>query len=570
MIDGSILCAACLIVCATDTLGRRVDGRIWPRFLTQWLSQWLMGIVILSVTFSATFLRPRFAAAVTPESPEVRQLIEKGLQSLEGHSEQRLGGVCLVALAFIKEGASPDNPHVQTAVAACQNTNAQQARAADVYSNGLAIIFLSELDPGKYRDLIARFAGAMANRQKVNGAWGYDNFSAGDTSQTQYAALCYWELLQIGMAPPVAKVEACANWLLRTQDPSGAWGYQAKDPKSGELVDQKGVSASMLAAGLGSTMIFGNVLGLTQPGGGEAAASANATPSALKRADANAKKQMRSLSGNGVDRQRLLGTISRGQAWYDKNFTKRSISGADYPCYMLYSLERYKSFEELLTGDVLEEPNWYQLGYDHLKTKQLPKGGWSSRSGKPCATAFAVLFLLRSTQKSIKANLGQGTLVGGRGLSANLARMKMRRGRLVTEEQPTEIDKFLGMLDGDASASLDALVNDPTALQVNDVGPEQARRLQQLVKSGQPAGRILAVRALSKMQDLDYAPTLIFAMTDPDKRVVREARDGLRYVSRRFAGYGLPDNFTDSERYNAIDKWKTWYRRVRPSAPPLP
>lgn len=567
MIDGSILCAACM----ADTLGSRVDGRTRPRFLSRgFLSRGLIGIVTLSVTFSATLFWPSFAAAVTPESPEVRQLIEKGLQSLEGHSEQRLGGVCLVALAFIKDGASPDNPHVQAAVAACQNTNAQQARTEDVYSNGLAIIFLSELDPGKYRELIARFAGAMANRQKVNGAWGYDAFPTGDTSQTQYAALCYWELLQIGMAPPVTKVEACTNWLLRTQDPSGAWGYQGKDPESAELVDQKGISASMLAAGLGSTMIFGNVLGLTKPGGGEAVAEVSATPSALKRADANVKKQMRALSGNGVDRQRLLGAISRGRAWYDKNFTEKSIFSAKYPCYMLYSLERYKSFEELLTGEAIEEPNWYQLGYNYLKSKESPKGGWNSRSGKPCATAFAVLFLLRSTQKSIKANLGQGTLIGGRGLSADLARMKMRRGRLVTEEQPTEIDKFLGMLDGDASASLDALVNDPTALQVNDVGPEQAKRLQQLVKSGAPAGRILAVRALSKMQDLDYAPTLIFAMTDPDNRVVREARDGLRYVSRRFAGFGLPDNFTDSQRYNAIDKWKTWYRRVRPSAPPLP
>jgi len=565
MIDGLSMRATCPTKARRRALKRLVCRAAAGSPL---LAGLLAGIVLLAVVF----LRPGFVLALTPESPEVRQMIETGLQSLEGHAEQRLGGICLVALAFVKEGASPENVHIQAAVEACQNITAQQARATDVYSNGLAIIFLSELDPAKYRDLIARFAGAMANRQKTNGAWGYDAYKTGDTSQTQYSALSYWELLQIGMAPKVEKVEACANWLLRTQDPSGAWGYQGKDPKNFELIDQRRVSTSMLAAGLGSTMIFGNILGLTKPGGGggETAAGGTAAHSALRRADVGTKKQMRTLSGSGVDRQRLLSAIARGQAWYDKNFEADTISDAEYPCYMLYSLERYKSFEELLTGSAVEEPAWYQQGVAFLKSKQLPEGGWSGKSGQPCATSFAVLFLLRSTQKSIKANLGQGTLIGGRGLSANLARMKMRRGRLVTEEQPTEIDKFLGMLDGEASASLEALVNDPSALQVNEVGPEQARRLQQLVKSGAPPGRILAVRALSKMRSLDYAPTLIYAMTDPDQRVVREARDGLRFVSRRFAGFGLPDNFTDSQRYNAIDQWKTWYRRVRPSGPPLP
>jgi len=526
--------------------------------------RWLTAIVVLITTS----VQPVSTHAVTPESPEVRKLIEQGLASLEGHAEERLGGLCLIALAFIKNGASPDNPHVVAAVEACKNPGS----LVDVYSNGLAIIFLAEHDPQAHRDLIARYAGMMANRQKPHGGWGYDARQSGDTSQTQYAALSAWELLQVGQAPAVAKVDACANWLLRTQDPTGVWGYQGDDPGPGEteLIDQKKTSLSMLAAGLGSTMIFGNILGLTQPGGGtEPEAEIDKTPSALKRADKGEKK-VRTLSGSAVKKERMLSAIARGQGWFDKHFSAELVKEAEYPSYMLYSIERYKSFEELLSGNAPEEPEWYQEGYKFLKEHQLPEGGWNSPSRKPCATAFAVLFLLRSTQKSIKANLGQGTLIGGRGLSGDLSRMKIRRGQLVTEEKPTEVDQFLNMLDGDGSADLEALVNDPTALQVNDVGPDEARRLQQLVKSGEPAGRILAVRALSKMRDLDYAPTLLYALTDPDRRVVREARDGLRYVSRRFNGYGLPDNFTDSERYNALDKWKTWYRRVRPGAPPLP
>jgi hypothetical protein len=66
------------------------------------------------------------------------------------------------------------------------------------------------------------------------------------------------------------------------------------------------------------------------------------------------------------------------------------------------------------------------------------------------------------------------------------------------------------------------------------------------------------------MRRLEYVPALLYAMTDPDNRVVREARDGLRFISRRFDGYGLKDNFTDRERYDAVDMWKQWYRSVQP------
>ena len=507
--------------------------------------------------------------AVTPESPEVRKLIQAGLKSLDGHNERRLGGLCLIALAFIKDGASPENPHVQTAVQACQQTTGQQMAKEGMYTNGLAIIFLAELDADKYRNKISQFAGALFARQKAHGGWGYSSYNKGDTSQTQYAALSIWELLQVGMAPSVGKVDACTNWMLRTQDPSGAWGYQGNDPGSFQLTEQSKVTASMLAAGMGSTLIFGNVLGLTKPGAGSEVVEQQPISSVLKVAEPEGKR-VRTISGSSVRKEQLLSAISRGQAWYEKNFDEKLIAESEYPAYMLYSLERYKSFEELLQGAPEEEPEWYQMGYRYLKEEQQPEGGWKSRSRPPCSTAFAVLFLLRSTQKSIKANLGQGTLVGGRGLAANLSRMKMRQGRLVTEEKPTEIDQFLGMLDGEGSADLEALVNDPTALQVNNVSLDEARRLQQLAKSGDPTGRILAVRALSNMQNLDFAPTFIYALTDPDRRVVREARDGLRFVSRKFKGYGLEDNFDDSQRYAAIDRWKTWYRLVRPSAPPLP
>ena len=60
--------------------------------------------------------------------------------------------------------------------------------------------------------------------------------------------------------------------------------------------------------------------------------------------------------------------------------------------------------------------------------------------------------------------------------------------------------------------------------------------------------------------------TLLFAMTDPDKNVVREARDALRFISRRLDGFGLKDNFTEEERNKVVQAWRNWYLQVRPEA----
>ena len=218
------------------------------------------GIALCVAGMAAT--QPRRAEAVTPESPEVRELIDRAFASLEDHQEKRLGGLCLIALASLKDGASPDSPHIQNAVSACRATSAAEARADDVYSNGLALILLCELDASKYREVISRFAAALLDRQKPVGAWGYDNKKTGDTSQTQYAALSIWELLQVGQSLSVDRVDACANWLLRTQDPSGAWGYQGQDPGTLGIGKAKGRLAVYARGGVGELDDFWQCVGL--------------------------------------------------------------------------------------------------------------------------------------------------------------------------------------------------------------------------------------------------------------------------------------------------------------------
>lgn len=506
--------------------------------------------------------------AYTPESPEVLAVVDKGLKFLESQSHGEVGGKCLIALAFHKRGMSQGHPKIQEALESCRSSIDEEKQRGYLYGKCIAIIFLTELDAAAHRDLINAYVAQLKDYQKEHGGFGYQGIPTGDTSQTQYAALAYWQLLNHGISPDADSVQRCLNWLMRTRDPSGVWGYQGIDPGNFNLVEQPDKPGrSMAAAGMSGTLILGNLLGLLQPPRAETSLVSSELPAALKRVEAPGTTRAPSLPPGNVDPQRLTETVAAGRAWFDKNF---GFDVHEYQSYYYYSIERFRSFQEYLDGEVVEEPEWYNEGFKRLKETQSAEGSWSDSSGQACATAFSVLFLLRSTQKSIAASLGEGTLVGGRGLPRDLSKVKLRGGRLVVDQKPTEVDQLLGMLDESNSSSLDDLLDNPAALDVQNVDAQDARRLQQVVKSGPAGARIMAVRALAKLRDIDYAPTLIYALTDPDKRVVREARDGLRSVSRNFEGYGPPDNFEDAERRVAVDRWKQWYRTVRPEAPPLP
>ncbi|HEX6962184.1 MAG TPA: hypothetical protein VF175_09975 [Lacipirellula sp.] len=511
------------------------------------------------------------AGGYTPDSPEVQKLIESGLKYLNEHSHSELGAKCLIAMAYHKHGASEGHPKIQEALQACRNDLPYIGGQSFNYGKCLAIIFLCELNAKQHRELIDKYVAMLREHQREHGGFTYLGAELGDTSQTQYAALAYWEMLNHGISPEAASIHRCLKWIMRTRDPSGMWAYHAVDPGNSGLVKQENKPGpSMTAAGMSAAMIMGNTIGLLKPHKKAVEAADEITddlPPALRRQQSEQAKRAPTLPPGDVNPIQLAETLEAGRAWYEKNFT---LKVHEYQSYYLYSVERYKSFEEYLAGQQEPEPDWYNDGVKFLQETQLEDGSWSDEQGRPVATAFSVLFLLRSTQKSIEARLGEGTLVGGRGLPRDLSKLKVRGGKLIVETTPTEVDRLLEMLDEPGSAGFEALLDDPAALQVTDVGPEEARRLQQIVKSGSAGARLMAVRALSEMRNLDYAPTLIFALTDPDKRVVREARDGLRSVSRNFEGFGPPDNFEEGERQQAVEQWKAWYQAARPDAPPLP
>ena len=517
------------------------------------------------------------AVAYTPESPEVQAMIDKGLAFLETEVDDRLGGKCLVAMAFNKAGYEEDHTRIAEAVKACQEAckgTPERIGPDAVYSIGIALIFLTELNPARYRDEIDTLSTWLQQTQKSHGGWGYLSGSharTGDTSMTQYAVLSLWSLERSGIAIPFESAQRVCQWLLRTQDPGGAWAYQGSDPGVGNYnrVGQSSTGPnrmrlSMAAAGLGSTYICADLLGVSKQI--KHAGLEFELPPAFKPVETGEKRNRPMRANQNITS--LIGRATRdGNQWFAENYT---INISRWNIYYLYALERYMSFRELAEGKVEKEPSWYNDGVELLADSQHESGAWLSDCGGPASTSFAVLFLMRSTKKSIdKANYGQGLLSGGRGLPKDIANARVQRGRIVSEPLGGKAEDILSVLEDPDNPKFEALVDNPGAITLSDESTNKANqieRFRRLIRGGNAPARRLAVRALTGRRDLDNVPILVYALSDPDNQVAVEARDALRFVSRKFNGFAMPDQPEKQDKIAATMAWKKWYRSIRPDA----
>ncbi|MDZ7619573.1 MAG: hypothetical protein U1E05_21440 [Patescibacteria group bacterium] len=533
-------------------------------------SRWRRLTVIAVLAFGLTTMaRLVTAAGLGPDSPEVGKAIDRGLQFLEtgGEKEARMGGHALVGLAMIKHGANREHPLVQRAVATIRNTlgdrNPDKLSFREIYGPGLATIFLIEHDPSTYRPEIECLLECLRRAQKPHGGWGYGDRETGDTSMVQYAVLAFWEAKHAGFKVEQPMIEGITEWLLRTQDPSGGFGYQGKVSTSlGQSVPQDSVRLSLTAAGLGSLYICADMLGLSQ----QAPQREEGVPAALQevRDGQPALRQPKT----SIDPKLIVAAQRRGNQWMAKNF---DIAPKQWTHYYLYALERYMSFREAAEGPDSHRIPWYHQGASFLTKNQEEPGSWTGQGQATVDTAFSLLFLMRSMRKSIdKAQgLGAGLLVGGRGLPKDTERVEVRRGRVVSRPLAGPAEELLAMLD---DPDLDD--DDGAIEQLADLTPEEAHkifgtrpdRLRQLARGASPQARMTAIQTLAHGRDLEIVPILIHALDDPDAAVTRAARDGLRRLARKPAGFGLPDAPTPAERADAIRRWKAWYRAVCPDA----
>jgi hypothetical protein len=489
----------------------------------------------------------------------------------------------LIGLCFYKNGRPIDHPLIQAAIKACQDEVGNAPTHFETYSPALALIFLCEMEGQRpdLRDLAQKYLDAILKRQKSHGGWGYLNLETGDTSQTQYGALALWMAATHGQHDvPQDAVERLCGWLVRSQDPSGTWAYQGQDPGNFQRINQdpNSMRLSIHVGGIGSLYMCADLLSFNPPKNNPQAE--NTLPPALRAVGESEEKKRKTRKLTGLklfDVKLAKSAIADGDRFYDQNY---AIDVPTQVHYYLYGLERYQSFKELVVGKVEPEPKWYNDGCQFLLTSQDKNEGLWRFSGDPShaiSTCFSVLFLARSSQKTIARvdpNLGSGILLGGMGLPPNTADLTERDGKVVETPLAGSIDELLAMIEK-PNAELDALVDSRKPLTLDgDVTRRagQVASLRALVSAGNFNARLLAVRTLAKARDLDNAPLLIYALSDPidqknpDFRIVLEADRGLRFLSRKFTGVGMPPTPKPQDQEAAIAAWKEWFKSVRPDA----
>lgn len=536
-----------------------------PRWRQGPLGLRLAGVAAVCVCCCAL----RADAALTPESPEVKAAVQKGVAFLSNaDGEARIGGLAIAALALVKNNVPDDNPRVQAAVRAIRagiEDGSLEKGAESMYSLGMSIIFLCNADPTKYRRDIEKLLEIQAKTQKPFGAWGYEYAGTGDTSMTQYAVLSMWEAHEVGFDVPLERWEKVANWLLRTQDISGGFSYQGTDPEKFQRIQQPEVKMSMCAAGASSLYICSDHFGMVSLGGNKN--DDDDIPDELKEAGGGRRRRGKASTSN-VDRSLMETAREDADKYFDKNFT---VKVPQYVHYYLYAMERYQSFREAAAGRIGQEAEWYDQGAKFLLESQAENGAWHSECGEVPDTAFSVLFLIRSTRKSItKARyFGGGTLVGGRGLPSGEGAAFVRSGRVKKKALAGPADELFAAMDSPDNEQYQRALDDLEEISYDADAEElnkQADRFKKLVADGPPEARVAAVRSLARTRDLNHVPTLIFALDDPDSEVFREAVGGLRFLSRRLTDQDIPTDPTPEQRQEAIREWKQWFLAIRPGA----
>jgi hypothetical protein len=527
--------------------------------------------------------------AATPDSPEVRAMLDRAVAFLNTYpkgsaSASQLGGESLVGLAAYKyqrrfqptvEGVPELTQHALSR--AIGEANSAKLAAVENYSLGLTLIFLTEVHPEEHMDAIVAYWEELKSRQKPNGAWGYPSDQRGDTSQLQYPALAAWSVKACGLDVDKDIMRRLASYILRVQDPSGAWGYQGNDPGTFARVPQDQVSPSLTAAGLGSLYVVSDFLGMSKSKTFQPVATQRKLPPALRPVIKAEENSERKETAVGVDTNLIQQAMKEGNAWFEKN---PNLKINRWQFYFFYGLERYRSFREKVEGKFEDEPAWYNDGVKLLKEWQGKSGGWGEPSAAassvsapedtdpPVSTAFAMLFLLRSARESIEKVVARdGSLRGGQGLPSDLSEVRMQDNRLVAPAITGEVADMITMLESGEGDKIESLLDNPDSLSLAGLsgeGREYVERLRRVVRTGSFEARLVATRVLGRQGDLDNVPILIFALTDPDMRIAREAQAGLRLTSRKFEGMEMPAEPQKADVEALAGRWKTWYKSVRP------
>ncbi len=510
-------------------------------------------------------------------------MVDRGVAYLETTKPRGHGEQILAAYAHLKCMHDPDVPMVKKGIEEAVKFANHSKSVSDherTYIIGVAVLLLAEADPNVYRDELEKLQKMLFKIQQPGGGFGYPGGATGDISQTQYAMLAIWTLDRNGIPLDYGKVVKTILFLLRVQDVTGTWPYQAKDPGPGKpLIPQAKTTYSMGLAGGSSLLIAGDALRLWGDTDSDDDPGIPGLPTAIKLYKEDTNKSRRKTAN--VSQKPIKNSIAFLGRYTQSKPYKRS-AGKDWYYYIIYTLERYESFVEIAYGLPKDKsPAWYNKGVEELRKYQNEKGGWSdiSHTTPTGSTSFALLFLIRSTQKAI-FSIGAGAMGGGLGFPKDTTNLKVDGTQIKGQSADVSVVEMLKALEEDGGSDVEGK-SIPDDLQLDPdpkVRRAQIDRFERLVRGSRSyQARRIAAKLLGKSDEMRVVPALIYALGDPDTPTRRFARDGLRFISRKFDGMGeMPDRPSDVDDAEAMgqwnqemseiqDKWRRWYRSVDPT-----
>lgn len=506
-------------------------------------------------------------AQYTPEHPKVVQMVEKAVGYLANSTPSMItkGADVLIGYAMLLAQSDVKHPKVvqgaelaKSLIAGLSKSNSQGQEYV-VYEIAVSCILLSSLDSDSNRNHLEKARDWLVRVQKDNGGFGYLHgayLSMGDISQTQYALLALWSLDKAGIAVPASVVERAIRFLLSTQDPSGAWGYQGIVGPNGVRVAQTGVSKSLGTAGICGLLLAADTIKLF----GSRGKDVDGIPEAFERVELG--QPAKSSQRVTLKRADLDDALQLAFDFQDKSPPEQG----NWHYYWRYSQERYESFREVVKGRQEVSPAWYNDAVQVLAYSQSDDGSWRDKEsmvGNVVDTAFAVLFLVRSTQRAI-GKLEEGLVFGGYELPSDVANIRMMGNRIVSDVE-TSVESLISLMEGEENrVSEGMLPNDMQLSKEPKSRVSEISRLSRLLNSSNHTARQLAARLLGRSEDVSVAPDLIFALMDPDPFVPQIAEEGLRLISRKLSVVHLKEDPTDEDRARAESFWKEWFLGVKP------
>jgi hypothetical protein len=501
-------------------------------------------------------------AGIAPGSAVAQQepAVNSGVQYLKSHRVGGAGEAAMVALGLMKAEIPHDDPVVQrclSQVRACFDQSGTYAPSMGpgpgTYEAGVSIMALATEDAGENRAMITKIASYIIGRQNHNGSWDYSGRDQGDTSISQYAVLGLWEAENAGVEIRPVVWDRAASWYMSVQSGVGSWNYHRDDPSEKE-------TCSMTAAGVGSLLICQRQLERYRH---------------LRRDTSSLLKPLVPEEGSTeyhptTSNVQLDKAITRGLGWLTANFAPNSPVAGHTPYYMLYGIERIGA---LADRPILGKGDWYAKGREFIISSQHSDGSWHSQHGVEMNTVWAILFIVKSTAKTMKRiqinRLGAGTLLGGRELPKDLSSMTVAGGRVVSRPMNGAIEGMLAALEDPRADQADAAVAGMVDRYYRE-GPEALRpyktRFRKMLFDRDPSVRSVAAWALAHTGDIDVVPILIETVgnANEDEGVVGAARMGLQVLSRKLDGLGPPVPSSAEQRKSAARKWLDWYNTIRP------